>query len=300
MADLEVKIIRDERAEEIFTLYPDGVGTRYMRGFYQSGWHENQEFIVVNRPGRWPSMALDPQAITFLSPEGERQAPVWPKPGFSLRGWPQVISVINLGNGPRPFMVTPEAPTSTKVWAEPYVDKPDLFNSYPHWPVTRGMRTSWLDAPADFERPTHSNVANLVNSPIEETEEEKDFLWLIGMGRSEQEILDVSRCWLEPGEIVAGQNVEAAGYSQIERAYVLQVKDSRQACEFTLVPAADTPVVNPAFIIEGWRGRADVSVAGAEEVQVGQERGNGDGAKLVVWARGRLTGRTEVKIGTVR
>ena len=197
-------------------------------------------------------------------------------------------------------MVTPEAPTSTKVWAEPYVHKPDLFNSYPHWPVTRGMQTSWLDEPADFQRPTHSNLANLVNSPIEETDEEKDFLWLIGMGESEQEILDVSRCWLEPGEIVAGRNVEPAGYSQIERAYVLKVEDSRRPCEFTLVPATDTPVVNPAFIVEGWRGPATASVSGAEEVHVGQERGNGEGAKLVVWAKGRFAGRTEVKIGTVR
>ncbi len=296
LTDLEVKIIRDERAEEVFTLYPDGVGTRYMRGFYESGWHENQEFIVVNRPGRWPSMALDPQAITFLSPDGERQAPVWPKPGFSVDGWPQVISIINLGDGPRPFMVTPAEPTQVKVWADPYVDKPDLFNSYPHWPVTRGMRTSWLDDPADFQRPAHSNLANLVNSPIEQTDAEKDFLWLIGMGRSEQEILDISRCWLEPGEVVPGPNLRATGYSRIERAYILAVDAAHTPgeCRFTLVPEADTPVINPAFIIEGWSGPARVSVEGADEVHVGRERAAEGGERLVVWVRGRFAGPSVV------
>jgi hypothetical protein len=292
LTDLEVKIIRDERAEEIFTLYPDGVGTRTMRAFYESGWHENQEFILVNRPGRWPSMALDPQAITFLSPDGERQAPVWPKPGFELYGWPQVISIVNLGRGPRPFMVTPDAPTQAKVWADPYVDKPDLFNSYPHWPVTRGMRTSWLDDPADFQRPTHSNLANLVNSPIEQTDREKRFLWLIGMGRSEQEILDISRCWLKPGEVVPGHNLRSKGYSQVERAYILSVDGPRapQECQFTLVPDPDTPVINPAFIIEGWSGPARVSVEGADEVHVGRERDDEVGERLVVWVRGRSAG----------
>ncbi len=298
LTDLEVKIIRNERAEEIFTLYPDGIGTRYMRGFYESGWHENQEFIVVNRPGRWPSMALDAQAITFLSPDGERQAPVWPKPGFSVDDWPQVISIINLGDGPRPFMVTPAEPTQVKVWADPYVDKPDLFNSYPHWPVTRGMRTSWLDDPADFRYPTHSNLANLVNWPIQTGEKEKDFLWLIGMGRSEREILDTSRCWLKPGEVVPDHNLGAKGYSQIERAYILSVDGTRtpQGCQFTLVPEADTPVANPAFIIEGWSGPARVSVEGADEVHVGQERGGETGERLVVWTRGRFAGAAEVVV----
>lgn len=298
LTDLEVKIIRDEHAEEIFTLYPDGVGTRYMRGFYQSGWHENQEFIVVNRPRRWPSMALHPQAITFFSPDGDRQAPVWPKPGFELRGWPQVISIVNLGHGPRPFMVTPDAPTQVKVWADPYVEKPDLFNSYPHWPVTRGMRTSWLDDPADFRSPTHSNLANLVNSPIEETDTEKDFLWLVGMGRSQHEILDISRCWLKPGQVLPDRNLEARGYSQIERAYVLSVvgPGTPQECQFTLAPEADTPVIDPAFIVEGWSGPANASVPGAEDVHVGRERGGRAGERLVVWARGRLAKATKVTL----
>ena len=87
-------------------------------------------------------------------------------------------------------MVTADEPTQVKVWSDPYVDKPDLFNSYPHWPVTRGMRTAWLDDPVHFEHPTHSNLANLVSSPIRQTETEKDFLWLIGMCDSERDALE--------------------------------------------------------------------------------------------------------------
>ncbi|MBM3473757.1 MAG: hypothetical protein FJX75_10855 [Armatimonadetes bacterium] len=321
LTDFETKIIRDEHAEETFTFYPDGIGTRFLRGFYTSGWHETQEFIVINRPGRWPSQALDPQAITFVSPTGERQAPVWPKPGFSLSGWPQVISIIRLGNGPYPFMVTADAPSQVKVWADPYVDKPDLFNSYPHWPVTRGMLTSWLTDPADFARPTHSNLANLVSDPIREEfgdmtqsapsrigesgdmtqsapsrigivspdSPEHDFLWLIGVCTSDQQALDAARCWLKPGRIEPGEGVASAEYSQIERAYLIRPTEGARTLRLALVPEDGTPIVNPAFIIEGWQGAAEASVEGSKRVVTGQEEQG-----LVVWAEGRFPQQTEV------
>jgi len=292
LMDFEQKIIRDEHAEEIFTFYPDGIGTRLLRGSYRSGWHETQEFIVINRPGRRPSQALDPQAITFLSPSGERQAPVWPKPGFSLDGWPQVISIVRLGNGPFPFMVTPDAPSQVKVWADPHLDKPDLFNCYPHWPVTRGMLTSWLTDPADFARPTHCNLANLVSAPIRDTPDEKDFVWLIGVSAEEQQALDAARCWLKPGRIEPLEGLASAEYRQVERAYVLRPADGARALRFTLVPDDGAPIVNPAFVIEGWEGPADLRMAGAESVTHGRERG-----KLVVSIEGRVRQRTEVEVG---
>ena len=283
LTDFEQKIIRDERAEETFTLYPDGIGTRFLRGFYRSGWHENQEFIVINRPGRRPSDALSPQAITFLSPSGERQDPVWPKPGFSVDGWPQVVSIVHLGDGPHPFMVTLDAPTQVKVWADPYLDKPDLFNCYPHWPVTRGMFTSWLTDPADFERPTHCNLANLVNRPLRETAEEKDFLWLIGVCASEQQALDAARCWLKPGRIEPLEGLASAEYSQTERAYLLRPAEGARTLRFTLVAEDDVPIVNPAFVIEGWTGPMAAVIPGAKRLQTN----HGPGA-AVIWAQGRI------------
>ena len=293
LVDLELKNIRDEHAEEVFTFYPDGIGTRYLRGFYESGWHETQEFIVINRPGRTPSQALDPQAVTFLSPDGERQDPVWPKPGFSVDGWPQVISVINLGSdrGQKPFMVTPGAPYQAKVWADPFVDKPELFNCYPHWPVTRGMETSWLEDPADFRRPTHTNLVNLVSDPVRQTGEEKDFLWLIGLADRPGDALAAARCWLRPGSIEREGADEPDVYDQQERAYVIQAEGRIETLEFTLVPEDGVPVVNPAFIVRGWAWDCEGSVDGAEEVRAEREAGS-----LEVWARGTFSTPTRVTL----
>jgi len=297
LTDFACKIINNEHAEEVFTLYPDGVGTRYLRGYYGSGWHENQEFIMVNRPGRRASDALHAQALTFHSPDGRSQAAEWPRPGFSLSGWPQVISVVNLGDGPRPFMVTPNAPTQVKVWAEPYLDKPDIFNSYPHWPVTRGMLTSWLDDPVLFANPTHSNLANLVNDPIERADGRNDFLWLIGMEHTPfpeeaTEARACGGCWVEPGDLRVTSGATYTGYSQQERAYMLTADAGAESCRLELFPAAGTPVRNPALIINGWSGDASVTVPGAVSVKTGRE-----GDRLVVFVEGTFSGPTAVTVG---
>ncbi|HCU37702.1 MAG TPA: hypothetical protein DGT21_20385 [Armatimonadetes bacterium] len=296
LTDFACKIINNEHAEEVFTLYPDGVGTRYLRGYYGSGWHENQEFIVINRPGRRASDALHAQAVTFHSPDGRSQAPEWPRPGLSLTGWPQVISVVNLGNGPRPFMVTPNAPTQVKVWAEPYLDKPDVFNSYPHWPVTRGMLTSWLDDPALFANPTHSNLANLVNDPVESTTTRKDFLWLIGMEHTPfpdeaTEARTCGGCWLEPGDLRVISGATYTGYSQQERAYMLTADAGAESCRLELFPAAGVPVRNPAFVVKGWGGSSSVTVPGATRIHTGRE-----GDAFVVFVEGTFAGPTAVSI----
>jgi hypothetical protein len=294
LTDFQGNIIQDEHAEETWTIYPDGVGTRLLRGFYKTGWHENQEFIVINRPGQRASEALDPQALTFYNLQGDKQAPVWPKPGFSLQGWPQVITVVNLGAGPRPFMVTLDAPQQVKVWANPFLDKPDLFNSYPHWPVTRGMRTSWLSDPADFARPTHSNLVNLVNRPYHETDDEKDFLWLIGVARSDDVALAAAAAWLQPGSVRAGKGVSRGEYNQVERAYVVQAEAGARQCSFVLAPPEGGALTSPAVIIKGWVGAAKVTVPGAGQVLQGQEEG-----QLVVVAEGHFDRPVQITVERV-
>jgi len=295
LTDFQGRIIRDEHAEETFTFYPDAVGTRFLRGFYVDGWHENQEFIVVNRPGRRASQALSPQALTFYNLKGDCQKPIWPKPGFSLEGWPEVITLVNLGAGPRPFMVAPDAPQQVKVWAKPYVDKLDIFNSYPHWPVTRGMRTSWLDDPRQFARPTHSNLVNLVNRPVREMETEKDWMWLIGVAERDEDALAAARSWLQSGVITPDPGLASAAYDQAQRAYVLQTGESAAVCEFTLTPPPGGALTNPAFVIKGWTGPVQVSVPGAVEVLIGQEPG-----QLVVFARGRFAQPVRIKVSRGR
>ena len=64
-----------------------------------------------------------------------------------------------------------------------------------------------------------------------------------------------------------------------------------EECELHLTPPPGGAVTNPAFVLKGWSGPAQVDVPGAAEVLMGQEPG-----QLVIFARGRFTQRTHVKI----
>lgn len=63
-------------------------------------------------------------------------------------------------------------------------------------------------------------------------------------------------------------------------------------CRFELFPAAGKPVRNPAFIIKGWGGDAEVTVAGAIRTHTGRE-----GDALVVFVEGTFTGPTQITVG---
>jgi hypothetical protein len=65
------------------------------------------------------------------------------------------------------------------------------------------------------------------------------------------------------------------------------------------VPEPDVPIVNPAFIIRNWTEPCRVSVAGAQEVRVARET-DANCYGLVIWARGRFAGPTEVHVEPAR
>jgi hypothetical protein len=254
LTDLHCKIIKDEWADEYFYLYPDAIGTRKLVAWISGwAWHENQEFIILNRPGARPWQAVEPQAVTFMSTAGDTARPVWPCPRFSVGSWPDCIARVNMRDQPNPFQATADDSTQIKVWAEPYLDKPGLFNCYLHWPISHGIRTTWLEDPADFHRPTHSNLVNIVSDP--EVREEDHRIWV-------------------------------KGYDLMQRAYLLRASASTRACRLTIVPEEGAPIINPAVVIEGWDGDARVTVPGRRvAVMTGRERGGED---LVIWLRGRF------------
>jgi len=284
LTDFLGKVINDEWADEYYYLYPDAVGVRKLVAWFKSGWHENQEFLVLNRPGNAPHEALDPRAITFLTTDGRTQRPVWPSPYFDLKDWPHVIAKINIPGRPSPFMVVDDDRVDVKVWAQPYVDKPGLFNTYIHWPISRGIRTAWLDDPADWRRPTHSNLVNLVSDAAVRQADNSRWYWLIGQATREKDIREYAECWLRPAPIeVAGG--ASQGYDKFQRAYVIAAEPAAAEISITLRPQA--PVVNPAFVIEGAPAAFSSVRCSLPDATAALGRED-DGKRLVVWVEGRF------------
>lgn len=293
LTDFAQKVINDEWADEYYYLYPDAVGTRKLVAWYKSGWHENQEFLLLNRPGNAPQESVNPQALTLLTTDGRTQRPEWPRPFLSIDGWPHVIASVNLPTRLKPFMAVDDADVQVKLWAEPYVDKPGLFNTYLHWPISRGLRTTWLDSAADFQRPTHSNLANLVNAEAESSDDHRVWYWLIGVTSQERSLRQATACWLEPGTVkVAGGSFDR--YDGSQRAYIVKAADRAGQISLTVTPS-EAPVVNPAFVISGagqWLSEAGCS-QGAKRVALGREN---DGRDLVVYVEGHFDAPFTVEI----
>jgi hypothetical protein len=288
LTDFHGKVINDERADEFFYLYPDAIGTRKLTGWIRGyGWHETQEFLLLNRAGNRPWQAVEPQAVTFLSTDGEEQRPYWPDPRFSVDGWPDIICRVNILGQPAPFMTVPsDYGTYVKVWAEPYADKPGLLNAYLHWPITHGIWTTWVDRDEQFDRPTHSNLVNVVTDEVERAEDHKTWVWLIGIAPPKDRLIEVSACWLRPGDVrVTEGRLTSLGYDSSQRAYVL--KGEAGPATLVLQPVVGSPVVNPAFVIDGWRGNLKVRLPGsaAAATRVGSEEG---GQRKVVFVEGRF------------
>lgn len=283
LTDFEQKIIRDERADETYTFYPDGVGVRKLVAWIKSGWHENQEYISLNRPGNPPHIALEPQAVTFLTTDGRSERPIWPSPFLDVEDWPHIISRVNMPGAPSPFMVA-DCPAEVKVWASPHVDKPGLFNTYIHWPVSRGVRTAWLDDPADWKRPTHSNLVNIVHSAAERGEGCQIWRWLIGVSERERDLKQFTASWLEPGRVTVSSGT-FEGYDKGQRAYVIAAEPAARSLRVSVSPSGEA-IRNPAFVIRG-AGPWLLSAAceGARQIKLGRENG---GADLVVWIEGRF------------
>ncbi len=303
LVDLNVKWVREEHAEEIYTIYPDGIGTRRLLAFIQPGWHENQEFIAINRPGARPWEALDFEAMTFLSTAGDREEVNWPLPRLDVDRWPDIIARVNMRNAPDVFQVSNDDYPTIKTWGEPYVDdpepdrhrKPDIFNWYPHWPVTRNMRTSWVDDPARCARqPTHSNLVNIVDTYLEKHDDCTEWLWLIGVAPEDEERLRaVAANWLRPGELrVLSGGLEPDGYSQRDRAWRLRAPAPARRARLRLTAPEGHALVNPAVIIEGWQGGAEVETRPpADRVCIGRE-----GDALVIWIEGTFARRLRLRV----
>ena len=166
LCDMRYRIFHgDSWADEIFTIYPDGIavrevvlwpGRRNHHGGNSNMW-QIAEWILVNAAGTSPLDFLQmPTPFTLWNGSGDRIDVPWPLPasGFEpfcdyhpqVADWPMYVGRINLRGAPSPFV------TVIKNQALfPFVscfacggNHPDLgifpgtnlYNVYKHWPVT--------------------------------------------------------------------------------------------------------------------------------------------------------------------
>ncbi len=164
--DMRYRIFHgNTRAEEIYTIYPDGVAVREVilwpgaqnnHGGNANLW-QVAEWILINAAGVSPHECLQmPTPFTLRNGGGEAIQVPWPLPADNfqpfcsyypqLADWRMYVGKINVRDRPNPFLIIcknqalfPFMPCSACKGNHPYFNMfpgKNFYNIYKHWPVT--------------------------------------------------------------------------------------------------------------------------------------------------------------------
>ena len=128
LADMRYRVFHgDSRAEEIYTIYPDGIALREVtlwpgsldnHGGNPNFW-QVQEWILLNESGTTPRLELaDDGPFSVSDGNGKTVVVEWPVPDHAsplceqitdIENWDSYIGLIRLKKGPSPFTIVPNS-----------------------------------------------------------------------------------------------------------------------------------------------------------------------------------------------
>ncbi len=298
--DFNLKIIHGEHAEEIYTMYPDGIGVRKVTGFFEKGrWHECVEFIVGSVAGSTPAEHYPPNAASLLNCDGDRLDLYWPTPQESdLPEWNEYIGLAHSRNEPDVFLATAGYGTGLHVFSNNPDWLSEMFFCMPHWPIQRGLPTTNEQSIEDcYNRATHASLLNIYAGPQELYKDHTIWALLLGIAPEEEtELRDLVRGWLYPPKMTIHDKDEAR-YDVYQRAYVI---DTAKASELTLELAAskDHPQIRPALLLKNIFGitGCEVTLNGVQLTEPSDFSTGLEDEGLVIWLNKSLYEVTRIQI----
>jgi hypothetical protein len=266
-----------EWGNELYYIYPDGVGVRKVlpgRG----GW---QETILLNEPGTRPEDNVELEACTLLNMQGDSKTYSWEfgYPVFDLAD--AVIQVTHFKSKFKPFMIFREG-GGFEVFNLEVRPQYSHFPWWNHWPVAQVISDGRSASAPD--RAAHSSLS--WGDPNGDAA-------LYGMTDQPVETLvALARSWNEPPQMqITGGDYEVEGYDYTQRAYMIQTEEESAPLQITLLASADSPLVNPAFVVKAWGGQ-EVSlrmdgqpVNRGKDFRYGIEYDVDGNVNLVVWLK---------------
>jgi len=272
---------RGQYGVEFYYVYPDGVTTRDVTGWWPEPVHRiDQETIFLSEPGTRPEDNCELAAISLANLKGESKTYSWESgyPNLDLEA--PVIQMVNLKSRFKPLIIVKPGSKIATFNCEVRRE----FSHFPwwnHWPVARVASDGrYAMAP---DQAAHSSLS-WVTQPAG--------AFLYGMTeKSPLELLPAAKAWIHPPTAkIAGEAFAGGGYDQDQRAYLLQRVQAAGNLEVELAGSADSPVVNPALVIRGW-GEEDAAlkvdggaVPRGPNYRYGHRR-TLDGTDLIVWIK---------------
>jgi hypothetical protein len=286
-----------EWADEYYYIYPDAVSTR--KQILHSGTlnHEWQETIVLHQPGTRPEDNIEIEALTWGNMDGESRTYSWEIRHERGSGGPKdsTIQVVNLKSKYKPFIIY-EPGSRMKLFGCCVEEQWSNFPWWNHWPVSQiandGRRTGVPD------RPGHSSLAQAIEDSkgIKHDKEKGTYTAVSLTGMSDKGVrglVPLARSWNHPPELkIVGGDFASEGYDKYQRAYVVRRKDAGKpsTLKFELAASSKSPIVNPAFVVQGWGEAGAKLEVNGREVKRGRDFRFGhnhrlEGSDLVVWVQ---------------
>jgi len=289
--------------DEFYTVYPDGVGIRrvVLRSSASNVWTRWQQSTVINQPRTKPEDNINMDAVIVSNLKGQVSRYRWTQSGapeFTNLPERACIQLVNIKANHKPFSIFP----SEGATVEPYRGHAgdSNFTAWDHWPVSQDK--TWIRTVSDFNSPSSTSLSNIKWQNYAHDANSVSMIMMQGItDGSIGGLVPLARSWLEPAKLTVraglfGTTYVNHGYDRPQRAYVLSCNKPGRPRRVRLNLAADrqSPVVNPAFIIEGWgSGGAAVEVDG-KELRAGKDFRAGhrhrlESSDLVVWLRTEST-----------
>jgi hypothetical protein len=283
-------------ADEYYIIYPDGVAIRHQILWTRVLSHEWQETIVLNKPGTRPEDNIELNAMTLANMNGESKTYSWengPPVSFSDIDSPN-IQMTNLKSAYKPFIIFEPAP---KIKPFKGAVRPEYshFPWWNHWPVAQlpndGRKAMGPD------RPSHSSLSQSIEeSQVIHKQKDGSYSVVTLVGMTDQPVSNLvrlARSWNFPAELkVTGGSFSCTGFDKCQRAYILQNEqpDGAAMVQFDLFASHESPVINPAFVIENW-GLPDAQlqvdgkiVMRGKDFRLGHRTGLA-GTDLILWLK---------------
>jgi len=283
-------------ADEIYTIYPDGTAVRdiTLHSSQPAAPHEWQESIVVMGQGFSPSNSIESAGLTLVNDSGERADFSWEKatpPAHPEKPVHPVIQLVNTKSRYKPFAILrPQDSPTFDIFTGEIRREVSIYPWWNHWPAATFASDGRYAMAAD--RVSHSSLSHLVWNAYAAGPDRMRKIMLVGLTDQKAEaLLPLARSWAKPPELIfTGEDYTGSGYDPAQKAYSLHSKKPGTKLTVLLAPSADSPIVNPAFVILGWgdqEAKFKVNGKAAEPgtaLRVGH-RQTIDSNDLIAWVR---------------
>ena len=257
-----------EWADEYWTVYPDGVAIRRQVLWSTVAEREKTEFqesIVLIPAGETPEDSIHFDALTFANLKGDEHTYSWQPKTDKKLALPQgpehfpepadaVIQRVNLKSTWKPFQVAWGDPVKFEAYnGEKSISAFEWWN---HWPVAQIPSSGRPALAAD--RPGHTSLSHIYWPISEQDKQHIGRILMTGLTTlTAAQLAPLAESWRTPATAVVS-NGGIIRYDASQRAYIV-TGVGPNVFSITLYGSKQNPIINPAFVVENWQGRATIS-----------------------------------------